>query len=262
MYSSKTSERPPRTMLIAGQNETVRKTADQSGFPATVGLQGCVAVIIADKKGNVSLTHVDADTDLSFIKKEIEFMEGEFTIDLVKPEQGELHLKILSVLGEEGLSEINFSGKSRVVESEDGTVMYNYLKGAPQFFSFNEFKEIATPGIVPKQTNKLHTLGYNVQTGVANPIEFQLRVYTRQLNQALSSKPTALPMLVHDASGWLETEVDLEKEVRLLLEKGQASYKGFFSPAKMSSFSHVYPRYEALVATLEAQKAEEKTSGL
>ena len=46
MYSSKTSERPPRTMLIAGQNETVRKTVAQSGFPATVGLQGCVAVII------------------------------------------------------------------------------------------------------------------------------------------------------------------------------------------------------------------------
>ena len=72
MYSSKTSERPPRTMLIAGQNETVRKTVAQSGFPATVGLQGCVAVIIADKKGNVSLTHADADTDLSFISREVE----------------------------------------------------------------------------------------------------------------------------------------------------------------------------------------------
>ncbi|WP_237759443.1 hypothetical protein [Legionella parisiensis] len=43
-----------------------------------------MAIIIADKKGNVSLTHVDADTELSFIKDEIAFMDGECTIDIIK----------------------------------------------------------------------------------------------------------------------------------------------------------------------------------
>ncbi|CAM2850608.1 Uncharacterised protein [Legionella steigerwaltii] len=61
MEEKKVSEREPRVMWIAGQNETVRKTAAQKGFPATVGLEGCVALIIADKKGNVSITHVDAE---------------------------------------------------------------------------------------------------------------------------------------------------------------------------------------------------------
>ncbi|STX37139.1 hypothetical protein [Legionella feeleii] len=259
MYSSKSSERPPRTMLIAGQNETVRKTAAQSGFPATVGLQGCVAVIIADKKGNVSLTHADADTDLSFISREVEFMDGEFTIDLVKQRDwGELDLKILGLLDEERLSNTKFSGRSRVLETDEGTVMYNYIKGVPQFFLFNEFKEIATPGVNPSQTNALHTLGYNVQTCEADPMKFQLRVYTRQLNQALSSQPTAFPILVHDASGWLETEVNLEEEVSLLLKKGQPSHNTFFSPGKMASFSHVYPRYQALVEALDGpQKTKE-----
>lgn len=143
MYSSKASERPPRTMLIAGQNETVRKTAAQSGFPATVGLQGCVAVIIADKKGNVSLTHADADTDLSFISREVEFMDGEFTIDLVKQRDwGELDLKILGLLDEERLSNTKFSGRSRVLETDEGTVMYNYIKGVPQFFCLASLKKL------------------------------------------------------------------------------------------------------------------------
>lgn len=259
MYSSKTSERPPRTMLIAGQNETVRKTVAQSGFPATVGLQGCVAVIIADKKGNVSLTHADADTDLSFISREIEFMDGEFTIDLIKQrDMGGLDLKILDLLDEEGLYKTKFSGKSRVLETDEGTVMYNYVKGVPQFFLFNEFKEIATPEVHPSQTNTLHKLRYNVQTCEADPMKFQLRVYTRQLNQALSSQPTAFPVLVHDASGWLKTEVSLEEEVSLVLKKGQPSRTSFFSPGKMASFSHVYPRYQALVEALEVpQKTKE-----
>ncbi|CAM3054970.1 hypothetical protein LEAN103870_14875 [Legionella anisa] len=249
------TERPPRTMWVAGQNETIRKTAAQNGFPATVGLEGCVAIIIADKKGNVSITHVDADTDLSFIKNEIAFMDGEYTIDIIKkPGKGNLDLKVLTALDEMGLSQIPASGKQRVLESDEGTVVYNHLKKAPQVFSFNDFKEIATPGITPKETNKLLTLGYSVETCVADPLRFQLRVYSRQLNQALSSKPTALPVLVHDSSGWLETEVKIDKEVELILNKGEIHHQPFFQSSKMQSLNHVLPRYTALVKHLELQE--------
>ncbi len=251
---SKVSEREPRTMIIAGQNETVRKTASQKGFPATVGLEGCVALIIADKKGNVSLTHVDADTDLSFITDEIKLMDGEFTIDVIKkPRKGELDLKIIGALDEMGLSAIPSSSKNRVVESDEGTVLYNYLKGVPQTFSFDDFKDIATPGIQPGPMNKLHTLGYHVQTCVDDPLKFQLRVYSRQLNQCLSSKAKDLPLLVHDDSGWLETEMEIDKEVQLILDKGKIRQDTFFSSGKRDSFNHVYPRYKALVEHLDLE---------
>ncbi|WED43685.1 hypothetical protein [Legionella cardiaca] len=209
MYSNKSHEHDSRIMWVAGQNETVRKTAEQKGFPATVGLEGCVAIIFADKKGNVSLTHVDSDTDLSFIKVEISFMEGEFTIDVIKkPNKGQLDLKVLATLAAMGLSQSASSTAHRVIESNEGTVVYNYLKRVPQSFSFADFKEIATPGVTAQKTNKLFLLGYSPQTCEDDPLKFQLRVYSRQLNQALSSNPTALPLLVHDASGWLETECE------------------------------------------------------
>ncbi|BCA94646.1 hypothetical protein TUM19329_10070 [Legionella antarctica] len=252
MQDSKAFERKPRTMLIAGQNETVRKTASQHGFPATVGLIGCVALIIADKKSNVSLTHVDSSTDLSFIAGEIEFMDGEFTIDLIRG-KGELYREILAVLEAMGFSDIQPSGKNRVVESNEGTVVFNYLKGVPQVFSFNDFKDIATPGVQPGATNRLHSLGYNAQTCVADPLKFQLRVYTRQLNHCLSSVASALPVLVHDASGWLETDVQIDREVQVILDKGKIGQDRFFSSGKMDLFHYIYPSYKALVEHLESE---------
>lgn len=242
-------------MLIAGQNETVRKTTTQKGFPATVGLEGCVALLIADKKANVSITHVDADTDLSFIKGEVAFMDGAFTIDLIKkPAKGQLDLKVLEALDEMGLSQIASSGAKRVVESVEGTVVYNYLRGIPQTFSFNDFIEIASPGVIPNAKNKLYTLGYRVETCSEDALRFQLRVYSRQLNQALSPKATALPLLVHDASGWVETEMNIDKEVELILAKGEPQHVSFFQSSKMHSLNYVLPRYTKLMKYLESQQ--------
>ncbi len=255
MYEKKSSERESRTMWIAGQNETVRKTATQNGFPATIGLEGCVALIIADKKDNVSITHVDADTDLSFIKTEVAFMDGEFTIDLIKKtDKGELDLKVLSALEKMGLSQVPSAAKQRVSENSEGTIVYNYMKRVPQFFSFSDFKEIATPNVSSSKTNKLHALGYRTETCVADPLLFQLRVYSRQLNQAISSKATALPLLVHDASGWLETEMKIDEEVELFLSKGGSHHDSFFQPSKMQSLNHVLPRYKALKTCLATRE--------
>ena len=60
-----------RIIKLAAQNETVRSTAGEHTDLATIGLTGCVAVIIKDDKRNQSLTHVDISTDLAFIKDEI-----------------------------------------------------------------------------------------------------------------------------------------------------------------------------------------------
>lgn len=261
MEEKKIIQREPRVMLIAGQNETVRKTATQKGFPATVGLEGCVALIIADKKGNVSITHVDADTDLSFIKGEVAFMDGAFTIDLIKkPAKGQLDLKILRAMDEMGLSQIPSSSEKRVVESGEGTVVYNYLQGVPQTFSFNDFIEIASPEVIPKATNKLYTLGYSVETCTEDALRFQLRVYSRQLNQALSPKATVLPVLVHDATGWLETEMKIDKEVELILAKGEPQQVSFFQSSKMRSLNYVLPRYTKLLKHLESQQQRAPSS--
>ncbi|CAM2850579.1 Uncharacterised protein [Legionella steigerwaltii] len=203
------------------------------------------------------------NTDLSFIMNEVALMDGDYTIDLIKrPDKGELHLKVLAALEDLGLSKIPSSGKQRVIESDEGTVVYNYLKGVPQVFSFNDFKEIATPGMIPKETNKLHTLGYSAETCVDDPLRFQLRVYTRQLNQALSSKATALPVVVHDASGWLETDTKLDKEVELIVSKGAVHHDSFFQPSKMISLNHVLPRYIGLMKHLESLEKKDPSSDL
>ncbi|WP_454780355.1 hypothetical protein [Legionella sp. WA2022007384] len=253
MYNSKIYEQEPRVMWIAGQNETIRKTAMQNGFPATVGLEGCVAIIFADKKGNVSLTHVDTDTDLSFIKREVAFMDGPFTIDLIKKTgKGDLDLKIIMFLDDAGLSKIPSSNPNRVAENDEGTVVYNYLKKVPQCFSFNDFKELAIPGITPRETNKLLTLGYSVQTCIADPLRFQLRIYSRQLNQALSTKAITLPLLVHDASGWLQTEMNIDEEVEVILKGIKTYNNSFFYTNKLTSLSYVLPRYLSLKDRLES----------
>lgn len=73
-------------LLHCAQGETVRFYNNKKMFQCdigTLGIDSCVVVIIKDKGGNISLTHLDATADLGFIEREIEdFIEGDFTIDV------------------------------------------------------------------------------------------------------------------------------------------------------------------------------------
>ncbi|HHF7374174.1 hypothetical protein [Legionella bozemanae] len=60
--------------------------------------------------------------------------------------------------------------------------------------------------------------------------------------------------IVHDSSGWLETEMKIDKEVELILNKRAMQHQSFFQLSKMQSLNYVLPRYTALVKHLEIQE--------
>ncbi len=58
-------------LIVAAQNEIIRRSGDESVGLATIGLISCVALIIKDKQGSASLAHIDSHTNLVFIKDEL-----------------------------------------------------------------------------------------------------------------------------------------------------------------------------------------------
>ena len=81
IHKSQTSDQSngkQRTIIMANQCETIRKTKDQINLDlATQGMTICIAVYITDKIGNASLTHMDAGTSLDFIEREIQWIKDQ-----------------------------------------------------------------------------------------------------------------------------------------------------------------------------------------
>ncbi len=94
--AEKSPAKPKRYLLHAAQGETVR-FYNKKMFDCdigTLGIDSCVAVIIRDENGNVSLSHIDATGDLSFIEREVkEFVKGNFTIDVCAIESSSEYAK-------------------------------------------------------------------------------------------------------------------------------------------------------------------------
>ncbi|NBX85419.1 MAG: hypothetical protein EBQ95_07420, partial [Gammaproteobacteria bacterium] len=140
-----------REMVIANQNETIRKQASQENvFLATVGLMGCVGVIFHNPEiGLVSLTHVDTNTDLSFMAQERAWVGTPCNVFIIK-NRADLYILVQSALTILGVSHI------QMMDSVEGTVVFNHQKGVPQFFKMEEFINLTMPGSVPRADNKLH----------------------------------------------------------------------------------------------------------
>lgn len=196
-----------KKLIVVGQNETARVTAAQEDtFLATLGLFGCVAFIVKDKNGNVSLTHVDRCTNLDFIQEEVASMQGPYTIDIVRqePSQSQLHLKVLAELNKLGLHKtptLKPHGRVKVTHTHACLVMGRRL----QYPTTEQLEEILTPGRIPAQSNPLKTFK-SARMALLDPAKYQLRTYRRQLDCLFANNPKAKPLLVFDASGWLNTE--------------------------------------------------------
>ena len=257
MYQEKNSPQALRTMILAGQNETVRKNASQEVFLATVGLNGCVALILHDDNGNASLTHIDTNTNLAFLEKEVALMKGPIKVELIKKtESGILDQRVIAALNQSSESKRFVSIPNKARESKEGTIVFNFTKSQAQVFLFQDFTEIAMPNCTPSPSNRLKQLNYKVETCTnQDPAKFQLRVYTRQLNQALSANKTAFPLVVFNDSGWQETEVTLEKDTAAYLQNPKAGLPSFFEPGHLASLNYVLPKYRRLVQYLESQPA-------
>lgn len=65
----------PNRLILAGQNETVRRYVEEQISLGTLGLMTCVGCSIDDQKGNVSLTHCDSETNLEFIDRELGWLK-------------------------------------------------------------------------------------------------------------------------------------------------------------------------------------------
>lgn len=235
-----------RTLILAGQHETIRKYPEEDLFLGTIGLVNCVAVIIADKEGMVSLTHVDSNTDLSFINDELELMGKEFKIYLIKNTRmtGDLDVYIQGYLYAKGLS-------AEIQSSSEGTVLFNHRKYTPQIFKMTDFFEIVQTKPVSSH-NILAKLGYSIQFYSGDALKFQLRTYSRQLNQALSETALQKPLLVYSKHSWKDAEVKLNADSQKKIAIYAAIKKLKFSnPDSAKTFEYVYPRYLNLLKSVE-----------
>jgi hypothetical protein len=118
----------PKTIISVEQNETANINFTQTPNTDLLisGLSECCAVIIKDAKGNVSATHVDARTDLSFIKKEAANMFGTLTIDIIKNKKAISRLaeeKVLPYLNEHLPKVKNSKGNRDIRTTNTGTVL-------------------------------------------------------------------------------------------------------------------------------------------
>lgn len=238
--------RESRLMVVAGQNETLRKSSDADVYLATIGLNGCVALIISDEKGTVSLTHIDRNTDLSFIADELKIMSGNVQIYLVKRKgTGDLSLVIRNVILNLNLDKSTHT-LHPIKESEEGTILVHSKKRVPQSFSMRDFIEITNPHIPQSPDNKLNELGYRVELCTPDPLEYQRRIYVRQLNAVLADR--ARPLLVYN-NGWIETRQELAPQTRVFVETGRvgSATPGLFDQYEIGSLNYVRPRYLALM---------------
>lgn len=226
-----------REMVVANQNETIRKDSSQENvFLASIGLMGCVGVIFYNpESGLVSLTHVDADTDLNFMEQEQAWVGKPCQVFIIK-NKAELYIPVHARLMLLGLSNI------QVMDSGEGTVVFNHRKGVPQFFKMQEFIHLSIPGSVPRADNKLHQLGYHPTFSEVRLELSQKRTYERQLNAAASKIASHYPLLVHQETGWIPTTYSLASDVQTNIEHGLVTSSW--------SVAYVWPRYQQLLAAL------------
>jgi len=253
-----------RRILIAGQNETVRKHQGDDVDLATIGLLGCVAVIFKDKAGNASLTHVDSETDLDFILDEAKLMNGDFTIDIVMPNpaQGFLYAKVRNAIERHGLGDVkNSKGTLDIRKTSKGTVLMRgdtLLIPEPKDIFEIVFHQPLSDG------NKLK--GDEVEHGYG---DMQLRIYTRQLNMVFSETACCKPIVIFDKSKWIDKQEKLDEKVKGFLDTIKSDdEKELISrcvkhkrmtPSYLKSALYVIPRYKNYINEL-SRKSESKKS--
>lgn len=232
-----------REMVVANQNETVRKDGEQAQvFLATVGLIGCVAVIFySSLTQRVSLTHTDLKTNFSFLQEEHAWVGSDCRVFLIK-NRGDWYLPLQTRLQALAIHDIE------LLTSSEGTVVFNHVKALPQVFKMADFINLTTPGEMPRPDNKLHNLKYHPTFSEASILMVQKRIYERQLNAAASLISSHMPLLVHQESGWLSTSFGLAEDVFLRIHSGAI--------VDRTSIDYVWPRYQMLLKVLKENQTE------
>lgn len=257
-------------IIIAFQNETIRKRSGDDVLLATIGLMANEAVIIQDQKGNASLTHVNYCTNLEFIKNEIKFMDGKYTIDIVK-NMNELEnpfLMIRQKLEEFGLGSIlNSKGTKDIRNTKHGTVL---LQGTTLFTpTAKDIEELECGKVSADNKFKNHTVD-------PLTLEESLKIYARQINIFFSSKKEQFPvvkydnkhydqspvLLIPEAQKFLDslTEETIKSPERLAKAIIMAQKDIFVSPAIVQSLAVTISRYHEINKDKERGKLTKNTA--
>lgn len=219
-------------IIIAAQNETVRKNAatETDVFLATFGLTGCVAVLIMDQQGNQSLTHVDSNTKLDFINKEIALMEKPYTIDIIKNEsiENNISLKVINYLKNNDLHSVLSS-------SSDGQSLSCLIpKDTPNGTVLVDEKKLLNPNgtsclIFPKDDDELISLAENTKLIKVETIDFihagkfeesiRLNMHLRQLNVLFNFFEENEPIICFDNNELKPYLVELAPNLKRFLDQ-------------------------------------------
>lgn len=202
---------PQKKIIIIGTNETARVTALQSDvILAALNLTNRAAVLVADKEGNASLTLIDAKTDLDFLQGETGFMEGEYTIDAIFPQDADQLLKssLMTKLGSLGLGNVpSLKGLHQTLRtSREGTVMFEdgLLKQPKPYLLLG----LLHPNRVYTYYNgqsPMPASQYSARTSCPSLKVFSLMELEHRLNQLLADEAAAMPRVVHAGSGWMRS---------------------------------------------------------
>lgn len=218
-----------KRVILAGQNETIRKSSEEENVSlATFGLIGCVAVIVSDENGNASLTHVDAHTDLSFIKDEVKLMDGDYTIDVVKDKmgQGQLDQKVLGYL-EENFPDIhNSRWDSKTEDFKGDKDARTTMHGGVLFKSRKIFK------LDPKDVGEIHALQEHYGKGsdrIDRHISEDNQIKTLEIDEG--TKP--LQSRIYDQQLFEYLKADKERKPDIVYSEGEWT-KNFYEPKEFS----------------------------
>jgi hypothetical protein len=138
----------PRRIILASQNETIRKSHEQDVDLASIGIINNVVIIIKDRYGSASLTQIDPETILAFINIEIQWLQNQgitkndITLDIIehKNSSGAFSRHITKYLIDNQLNDIPSSKEDqRIRRVNKGTVLLRDEKiYQPDLSAFSE----------------------------------------------------------------------------------------------------------------------------
>lgn len=239
-----------KRLALAEQNETVRKSGVENTSLATFGLKSCVAVIFADRTGNVSLTHVDMLTDLSFIQDEAKFMHGDFTIDVVAVDHpdnlAKLPTQVLSHLKTEFPLVTNSKGKQEVRK----------IKYTPDY-SKGVLIDCSTLGQISLKQPTWEELKVEFKAIEAGHHP-QIRIYEQQLRQFFPQLGSRKPNLIYDQKQWAVDSTALDPRVQEYISQHLLPHKKSREALENACFELAKMQHPNLLSLGKTEPAEYK----
>lgn len=208
------------------QNETAWVPADKTSNIAllTKRLHGCVAVAFRDGVGNISLTHVDYRTDLSFMHQEARRMQGNYyKVTILRLRN---HTDISVKVRDYVLSELVQPEMQKAERGEDNVIqIHGNISSTDTGIVWLTSKEI----ILTKTEKDLQE--YSIETGRSDDV-IKLQFLERMLESLLLAS-VRLPTVVFGGDKWLSLPT-LAPSVAELLNKIPAEQKNPLSNANTS----------------------------